>query len=92
MGRYRRKQRPVEAVLWTGENGPEVRDFMRAHGASWLPDSFPRVGRLAVTTAEGEILDAVPGDWIIAEAMTARFRPCTSSVFEDMYEAVDDGG
>lgn len=85
MSRFLTKPAPVDAVQWTGDNWPEVCEFVaqqcsREHYAGW-PSPSGTVLRMPLGSRER---DAVPGDWIVRDAR-GELCPVSPLVFEREY-------
>jgi len=83
MARYRKKPVVVDAIQWRGDNLDEVREFL-----GFNPITGP-TGALMLYTLEG-VITASPNDWII-KGVQDEFYPCKPDIFEQTYEAVEDG-
>lgn len=86
MPKFRKKPVIVEAVMWTGENLAEIRDFL--NGTPWTYG----IDVISIPTREG-IMDANIGDYIIKEPFATdnrKFYPCKPDIFEQTYEPVAD--
>jgi hypothetical protein len=81
MTAFRKKPVVIEAVLWTGRNVQEVKDFMGPFRVT------PNVGKVLIDTLEGEMSAAV-GDWII-RGVQGEFYPCKPDIFEATYEPAE---
>lgn len=80
--KFRKKPVIIDAVLWTGENEPEIAEFMGANPVVTMP-SFG----CEIATLEGT-MTANKGDWII-RGVKGEFYPCKPAIFEATYEAVE---
>lgn len=97
--RYRKKPVIIEAIKWTGENDREMFDFlannkrcneyMTAEEESFYIDHGKVKGGLVIKTLEGEHIASI-GDYII-KGVKGEFYPCKPDIFEQTYEAVEDG-
>jgi len=79
--KFRKKPVVIDAVLFTGRNPQEIRDFIEDPSLFFL-DDYDRVVR--IITLEGE-MKAMPGDWII-KGVKGEFYPCKPDIFEATYE------
>lgn len=83
MKKYMKKPLVIEALLWTGDNTPEMRNFF----GKWKEYSFePRQGYLRLHDHNSTVV-ASPGDWII-KGIAGEFYPCKAKIFTDTYEEV----
>ena len=81
--KYRKKPVVVDAILFTGENYRECRDYI---GQSNMDNTlkYPNI-----ITSEG-VMRVDVGDYIIKEPFdkVRAFYPCKPDIFEQTYEAV----
>lgn len=84
MMKYRKKPIEIEAVQWTGNNLAELRKMEGFNNAHICLD-----GVLKLATLEG-ITAASIGDFII-KGVQGEFYPCKPDIFEQTYEAVEEG-
>lgn len=83
MVKYRKKPVVIDAILWTGDNGGELRAFVGS-SLSWNPlkcEAF-------IETSEG-IMKASEGDWII-KGVKGEFYLCKPDIFDATYELVKE--
>lgn len=79
---YRKKPVVIDALIWTGENEDEMREFLGhkmlnvLEGNRWL----------VIDTLEG-VIYGNPGDFII-RGVQGEFYPCKPDIFDLTYEAV----
>jgi len=81
--KYRKKPIDVEAIIWTGDNIPEMRTFVEGK-------YYFKVGtQLFIPTLEGD-MRVNKGDYIIKEPFDniRGFYPCKPDIFEKTYEKV----
>lgn len=88
--KYRKQPVEIEAVQFTGDNGPEVVDF--TGGAAHL-ESADCHGEgppylIIIDTLEGRMA-AGRNDWII-RGVQGEFYPCKPDIFEATYERVEE--
>lgn len=77
--KYRKKPVVVEALLWSGSNPNEVKQFI---GDSWTYKVIG--GQVRIATREGNMF-ASTGDYII-KGIAGEFYPCKPDIFEATYE------
>jgi len=82
--KYRKKPVVIEAVQWTGENLPEITNFVH----SGLGRIKLEVGKIYIVTLEGNMLCG-EGDFVI-KGVKGEFYPCKPDIFEQTYEPVED--
>ena len=80
MAKYRKKPVVIDAVQWTGDNYPTIKEFV---GYSV---SFEK-GTVAIHTIEGK-MQASHLDYII-KGVQGEFYPCKPDIFERTYEKVE---
>ena len=89
--KYRKKPVVVEAIQYTGSNGPEIRcwsDRLAFESPVLEPTPHnPRGDYLQIKTLEGTTT-AIPGDWII-KGVAGEFYPCKPDIFEQTYEPAE---
>lgn len=86
--KYRKKPVVIEAVQWTGDNRPELADFMGADPVvRWNHSEGDYV---VLTTIHGETARARVGDWIVPEPQDGRYYPVRPDIFAATYEAVSE--
>ncbi|MBM7313343.1 hypothetical protein JO387_08150 [Streptococcus suis] len=81
MPKFRKKPEEIEAVIFTGSNYEEIRDFIGK-------DTFYSDLCIAIPTLEG-IKVATIGDYIIKGAR-GEFYPCNQKIFDETYEEVSE--
>ena len=81
--KYRKRPVVIEAVIYDGENGEAVADFMRCM------EPAIKDGKLIIGTLEGQ-MEASPGDYII-KGVEGEFYPCKPAIFIKTYEEVEHG-
>lgn len=102
--RFRTKPFEIEAVLFTGENFGEVREFCGKRPAGYVKslslEIFNPIG-VFILMDDPEILASVydelhsthvgvkAGQWII-RGQKGEYYPCDPEIFEAKYEAVDE--
>ncbi|MBS8093967.1 hypothetical protein F6P76_02615 [Streptococcus suis] len=79
--KFRKKPEEIEAVIFTGSNYEEIRDFIGK-------DTFYSDLCIAIPTLEG-IKVATIGDYIIKGAR-GEFYPCNQKIFDETYEEVSE--
>lgn len=79
MPHFRKKPVVIEAILYTGSNADEIREFVGIE--AWVD-----IDGLHIHTLEGE-MDASPGDWII-RGVKNEFYPCKPDIFDLIYDLV----
>lgn len=82
MAKYRKKPLVVEALLWSGNNPGEVKQFI---GRAWTWKVIG--GQVRIATPEGNMF-ANTGDYII-KGVKGEFYPCKPDVFAETYERVE---
>jgi len=85
--KYRKRPHVIEAMRWTGDNLDAIRDWA---GADGIYGPIERTGQLTVTKITGDPATVHVGDWILPEPQPGRFLPCQPSVFEAIYEPMED--
>lgn len=80
MAKFRKKPVVIEAILFTGNNGGELREFV-GESLSWNPLK----NEAHISTLEGTMA-ASAGDWII-KGVKGEFYPCKPDIFDATYEA-----
>lgn len=92
--KYRKKPVVIEAIVWTGDNLPEVLQFTGKHPKwdEWFStfDEYQAAvdasgGIYKIFTLEGTH-NASPGDYII-RGVKGEHYPCKPDIFEATYEA-----
>lgn len=77
----------IEAVVWTGDNTEEIKQFCRESAVIELPDVTDppslRTPRLLIKTEEGALC-ASYGDYII-KGVKGEFYPCKPDIFHATY-------
>ncbi|HEM3501203.1 hypothetical protein V9Z57_08185 [Streptococcus suis] len=81
MPKFRKKPEEIEAVIFTGSNYEEIRDFIGK-------DTFYSDLCIAIPTLEG-IKVATIGDYIIKGAR-GEFYLCNQKIFDETYEVVSE--
>lgn len=79
--KFRKKPVVIDAILFTGANLDEVKEFVGPHGVTrnilrWVE----------IKTLEGS-MRANPGDWII-KGVAGEFYPCKPDIFKKTHEPV----
>ncbi len=98
--KFRKKPVVIEAVQYAMNEYADNPLRFKQEPPTWLKDAIeagkikPRFETedywyLFITTLEGE-MRASPGDWII-QGVIGEIYPCNPEVFEDTYEAVEEG-
>jgi hypothetical protein len=82
MARYRKKPVEVEAILWTGDNIAEVKEFVQQYVSEVG-------GNIYIHTLEGN-MQAVPGSYII-RGVQGEYYPCDGEIFHMTYEEIPNG-
>lgn len=90
--RFRKKPVVVEAIQWTGGNGPAVLAFAGGHFATVDPEDR---GDDAERTAE--VFDVLHGTWVglrdgqwVIRGVKGELYPCDAEVLAETYEPVAD--
>lgn len=78
--RFQKKPLEIEAILWTGENDDEVRDF------TGMPMATLHNKSMAIVTLEGTLW-AEAGDFII-RGIKGELYPCKPDIFAETYQEV----
>ena len=86
--KYRKRPHVIEAMQWTGDNLAAIRDWAGGDGIYGPTERRPN--QLTVTTIQGDPAPVRIGDWILPEPQARRFYPCQVSVFEMLYEPMED--
>lgn len=90
--KYRKKPVVIEAVLWSGKNTDEVKEFTqgKARYREWFQHNESGVDKdkLEIATLEGVITASI-GDYII-KGVQGEFYPCKPDIFEATYEVVNE--
>ncbi len=83
------RKRPVvvEAVQWNEANYDEILETLGATSDHIRPAGY---GELFIETLEGDRI-ARPGHWII-RGVAGEFYSCSSEIFAETYELVDNDG
>lgn len=88
--KYRKKPVVIDAIVWTGENIKEVKEFCgtncRIHYSYTEFENAPQV-HLVLCTLEGE-MTARPGTYIV-KGLKGEVYPCRKDIFEMTYEPVE---
>lgn len=91
MPKFRKMPVVIDAVQFTGENAPDLINWMQgAHVAAIR--SHHRDGArtcIEIETLEGT-MTADPGDWII-RGVKGELYPCKPDIFAATYEAAQEG-
>jgi hypothetical protein len=80
-GKYRKKPVVIDAVQWTGKNGPQVQKFL---GGDQSPAGWVKGGYVEIGTLEG-LMVASLDDWII-KGVKGEFYPCKPDIFAMTYD------
>jgi len=80
--RFRKRPVVIEAIQYTGNNGPDVRRFI---GQEPYMGCEPR--GIRIETLEGAMF-VDDGDWVI-KGVKGEFYPCKAEIFEATYEPVN---
>ncbi len=67
----------IEAILWTGENFPDIEEFTES------TSGICKQRGLVITTLEGDMVASV-GDYII-KGVQGEFYPCKPDIFKATY-------
>jgi len=86
--KYRKRLHVIEAMQWTGDNLAAIRDWAGTDGIYGPTERRPN--QLTVTTIQGDPAPVRIGDWVLPEPQAGRFYPCQPSVFEMLYEPMED--
>lgn len=78
--KFQKKPLTIEAILWTGENDDEVRDF------TGMPMATLHNKSMAIVTLEGTMW-AEAGDFII-KGIKGELYPCKPDIFAETYQEV----
>jgi len=81
---FKKKPVTVQAVLWTGDNLPQILQFMGPGFCGKLTDD----GGIEIKTLEGT-MTAQEGDWII-QGVKGELYPCKPDIFDATYERVGE--
>ena len=82
MAKYRKKPVVVEAVLFTGVNFTDIKNFVDSNHLLYAWDG------IYIRTLEGNMLVSA-GDYVI-KGVNGEFYPCKPDIFEKTYEPVED--
>lgn len=88
---YRKRPIGVDAIQYTGENGPEISEWINktsSLGCSLMLSVRDQLMTLSLGTMEGTV-GVRPGDYII-RGVAGEFYPCRPEVFRASYEEVKD--
>jgi len=86
--KYRKRPIVTEAMQWTGDNIAAIRDWAGTDGVYGPTER--RADQLTVTAITGDPAPVRVGDWILPEPQPGRFYPCPASVFDQLYEPMED--
>jgi hypothetical protein len=86
MAKYRKKPVVIEAIIYDGTNGDEIKAFTQ--GGCYRDVTDPQNPRFMIRTLEGEHI-ASWGDYII-RGIKGEFYPCKPDIFAATYEAVEE--
>ena len=86
--KYKKRPHVIEAMQWTGDNLDAIRDWAGTDGI-YRPTER-RADQLTITAITGDPAPVRIGDWILPEPQAGRFYPCQPSVFEMLYEPMED--
>lgn len=79
---YRKKPVVIKAIQYTGDNIPELTEFMFGGcNYTWTP-----TGGFFIHTLEGD-MEISKGDFVI-RGVKGEFYPCKPDIFEETYEQV----
>jgi len=87
--RFKKKPVIIDAIQWTGDNVPEILDFV-GHSDIRMTNYTKEgveVCDLYVNTLEGT-MHAREGDWII-KGVHGEFYPCKPDIFEETYDPIE---
>lgn len=93
--KYRKKPVTIEAIVWTGLNTSEIKEFcgdivqFTYYDSAWKAHKGPAAADLCIKTLEGEHHASI-GDYII-RGVQGEFYPCKPDIFKKTYEEVLDG-
>jgi len=85
MPKFRKKPVVIEAVQWTGQNLPKLKEFCPQLTKHCYDTECPTC---IIRTLEGT-MEASSGDWII-KGVKGEFYPCKPDIFEKTYEPVEE--
>ncbi len=86
--KYRKRPHVIEAMQWTGDNLAAIRDWTGGDGIYGPTER--NLDQLTVTKITGDPAPVRVGDWILPEPQPGRFLPCQTSVFETLYEPMEE--
>ena len=92
INKYRKKPVIVEAVIWTGNNLEEIKNFVdesllyNIYDGAWEVGEAPVIVDMQIRTLEGNMSVSV-GDYII-KGIEGEFYPCKPDIFKETYETV----
>ena len=87
--KYRKKPVVIEAIQFTQNNFPEIKDFTNNLAHSFgIENSTDMIATCIIPTLEGDHI-ATEGDYII-KGVKGEFYPCKPDVFEMTYEMVGE--
>ncbi len=86
--KYRKRPHVIEAMQWTGDNLAAIRDWTGGDAVRGPTDRNP--DQLTLTTIHGDPAPVSVGDWILPEPQAGRFYPCQTSVFDQLYEPMEE--
>ena len=84
MAKFRKKPVVIEAVIYDGTNGNEIKKFTQ--GGCYTDVNDPNHPLFMIRTLEGEHVASV-GDYII-KGVKGEFYPCKPDIFAATYGAV----
>lgn len=96
MPKFRKKPVVIEAIQWSGRNFDEVMNFMQEFHGSKLnyenaEEAALKSGIITITTMhDGQMVNVVPGDWIVPDGKPNTFYPIKPDIFEKTYELVTE--
>ena len=92
INKYRKKPVIIEAVIWTGNNIEEIKNFVdesllyNIYDGAWEVGEAPVIVDMQIRTLEGNMSVSV-GDYII-KGIEGEFYPCKPDIFKETYETV----
>ena len=88
--KYKKRPHVIEAMQWTGDNLDAIQDWAGTGTDGIYGPTEQNPAQLTVTTITGDPAPVPVGGWILPEPQAGRFYPCQPSVFEMLYEPMED--
>ena len=86
--KYRKKPGVIDAIVWTGKNRKEIKEFMNRKGSFHWGRNYMGEELLIIHTLEGNHSAGI-GDFIV-RGVAGEFYPVKSEIFNETYKEATD--